>query len=455
MKPKLASRIHVVASNTYSTLLIALLVLSLQSNVLGKSSSPSIPRSTNSRSIYIDTSDDDDSSLVPSSNSQRKSLPPWNTSPKIDKYGFLATKYQRTHGSWEFVNEEGLPRDVDREENTNTNSNIKSNINNALLHVIGGRFQNLDEPVYIRQVPGDGNCLFHSISVSLSLLNNRTHVDMNVLPKRSKNGNAKTKRDEIVASYTHDLRHLHHYSRYLRLAAVSILSRNPRKLLFLQGNEYLRAKDLVSAAAAQYGMTSEEYCEQMKEDSYWGGGPEICALCNFLKRPIHVYELCNDWNSENEKEGTDDIDINVNEEEENDILSKAKCNSHFRLRRMACFGSPKFDRREALHILSADSRFPDITPGKQLPSGNHFLALFPETIVDNMARKRTRAEIRGGNVDDHDFKIQGKGRRRKISKHDHLIYFEDQDSMWNRGILKYTRVDFIWRFVQRLKLAFL
>jgi len=224
----------------------------------------------------------------------------------------------------------------------------------------------------------------------------------------------------------------------------------------LQGNEYLRAKDLVSAAAAQYGMTSEEYCQQMKEDSYWGGGPEICALCNFLKRPIHVYELCNDWIPENQTVDTDDVDTKMDkEEQQNEISLTLQCDRHFRLRRMACFGSPKFDRKEALHILSADSRFPDIAPGKQLPSGNHFLAIFPETIVDTLARNRHKAEMRGGDVSEHDYEGHGKVRRRKTSKHIHLTYFEDEDSIWNSGILKYTRIDFIWRFVRRLKLAFL
>lgn len=54
----------------------------------------------------------------------------------------------------------------------------------------------------------------------------------------------------------------------------------------------------------------------------------------------------------------------------------------FCLRRMACFGSPKYDRKEPLHILSADSRFPDVAPGRQVASGNHFLALFPYSSCD-------------------------------------------------------------------------
>ena len=66
------------------------------------------------------------------------------------------------------------------------------------------------------------------------------------------------------------------------------------------------------------------------------------------------------------------------------------------LRRMACFGSPKYDRHEALHILSADSRFPDLSPGKQVESGNHFLAMFPEEKKGK--QKRLRGGDGGGDV---------------------------------------------------------
>jgi len=278
--------------------------------------------------------------------------------------------------------------------------------------------------------------------------------------------------------------------RHLRSAAVDILSRNPRKLLFLQGNEYLRAKDLVSAAAAQYGMTGKEYCEQMRKDSYWGGGPEIVALCNFLRRPIHVYELCCD-------EEEEEIDMEMDEDCEEDVQSGAfsgsssgggskdgmdavvdtqgvktrrssrrssshskrpsEYNTQFQLRRMACFGSPKFDRREALHILSADSRFPDIEPGKQLASGNHFLALFPEELIESVMqeseekfwkkqemkeRRLQRADLRGGDAHVH---------------LDHGVddFDDDDDLFWSSGILKFFKIDFIWQFVHRLKLAFL
>ena len=64
----------------------------------------------------------------------------------------------------------------------------------------------------------------------------------------------------------------------------------------------------------------------------------------------------------------------------------------------ACFGSPRYDRREPLHILSADSRFPDIQPGKHQSTGNHFLAMFPDPHgeVASFVRKPARARVRGG-----------------------------------------------------------
>jgi hypothetical protein len=164
----------------------------------------------------------------------------------------------------------------------------------------------------------------------------------------------------------------------LRADAVACLRQRHRRL-FLQGRENLKANELVSAAAQQYGLTADEYCASMQQDCVWGGGPEIVALSNLLQRPIHVYELAI---QQQRPPGT----------------APAFC-----LRRMACFGSPKFDRRTALHILSADSRFPDVTPGNQLAAGNHFLAVFPQQLkrrVPNTHRKRRK--LRGGADDDDD-----------------------------------------------------
>ena len=87
----------------------------------------------------------------------------------------------------------------------------------------------------------------------------------------------------------HELRSL---SLSLRNSAVDVLANsnniNGRRKLFLQGDEYLEAHELLNAAAAQFDLDGREYCELMRKESYWGGGPEIVALCNYLQRPIHM-----------------------------------------------------------------------------------------------------------------------------------------------------------------------
>jgi len=207
--------------------------------------------------------------------------------------------------------------------------------------------------VEIRQVPGDGNCLFHSIAACL----HHTENDGQHLPMDS--------HERILELRSKSLE--------LRNAAVDVLhnvSQRGRRKLFLQGEEYLEARELLAAAAAQFELEGEEYCELMRKESYWGGGPEIVALCNYLQRPIHIYELVpTSKNNNNNNEQIQDKD---------DTNAKNTC-SQFTLRRMACFGSPRYDRREPLHILSADSRFPDVEPKRIRRVGNHFLALFPVT----------------------------------------------------------------------------
>jgi len=277
----------------------------------------------------------------------RNHFPPWNSSPNIDENGFLIPTYKRISGEWE---KEVKLRKKDR----------------ISLH---------NSPATIRQVPGDGNCLFHSISTCYAHAINGTHLDM-----RSP--------DTMEWLYRHSTK--------LRQLAVDCLEER-RKVLFLQGPEYLNAKDLVETAAAQYGISGNEYCDLMRQESYWGGGPEIVALCNVLQRPIHVYELYvpEDKQDEITRKGNRNRNVAT-------IDVSPPISTPFVLRRMACFGSPKFDRSPALHILSADSRFPDVTPGEQLESGNHFLAIFPSpttTTHTQSDEEENKQKIRGGGRD--------------------------------------------------------
>lgn len=216
-------------------------------------------------------------------------------------------------------------------------------------------------------------------------------------------------------------------------------------MLFLQGNEYHHARDLVAAAAAQYELSPEEYCDQMRKDSYWGGGPEIVALCNVLRRPIHVYELATVSSPESSLAGGG---ANFGEDglmgeglvEESKALVARRGGeedseggivegSQFRLRRMACFGSPKFDRRDALHILSADSRFPDVEPGKHLSSGNHFLAMFPQE--EDSAEGQRKGYLRPRRVRGGGGSVGLKRRRAKPNAPGSADHSNDEVEEWN------------------------
>ncbi|CAB9526408.1 OTU-like cysteine protease [Seminavis robusta] len=321
----------VVLHNVLRVLLIsALLIVS----TFGDSNSPrpSIPRSTHN-SHYQQLRQAADSATDFEASSEASSLlrerPPWNPSPQINDAGYCRGVYTRIPGDWE--------TDVQ----------------------LGGKHQNAVHlemvQVHIRQVPGDGNCLFHSISTCMAQVVNGTSLQ-----------------------YPQHLGWLYRQSACLRKQAVDCL-RQKRKTLFLQGHEYLKAQDLVEAAAAQYSISASEYCDLMQQDSYWGGGPEIVALSNVLKRPIHVYELA------------------ASSPGGNRLLLRG--NNCFVLRRMACFGSPKFDKKEPFHILSADSRFPDISPGHQMSSGNHFLAVFPipeqQAALEEFMKKEKRLKKKG------------------------------------------------------------
>jgi hypothetical protein len=369
--------------------------------------------------------------------SDRIHFPPWNPSPHIDPNGFLISKYRLIPGEWErdfygrkqhHHQRRQSPRPPPRRRRPPSTTN-KSPISLSRT-----------PPATIRQVPGDGNCLFHSISTCYAYAVNGTHLDL---------------RNPT------NLRWLYQQSTRFRQLAVDCLEgrryhdkdttnnnnihHNSARdqLLFLHGQDYLSCRDLVEAAASPYGISGKEYCHLMRQNSYWGGGPEIVALCNVLERPIHVYELhvpqiqstststtrttrtmkkskflASLFSTKQQQEQQDDKDgafsscdattqrsddtTTSSFKDENDTADDTDTDtrSFFVLRRMACFGSPKFDKETPLHILSVDSRFPDISPGKQLSSGNHFMAIFPHDNNDvaskKKKKKKKKTRIRGG-----------------------------------------------------------
>ena len=54
--------------------------------------------------------------------------------------------------------------------------------------------------------------------------------------------------------------------------------------LFMEEGETVNSEELLDLVSKHYNMTGERYCSQMMHSATWGGGPEIVALSNQLKR---------------------------------------------------------------------------------------------------------------------------------------------------------------------------
>mmetsp|Transcript_28518 Transcript_28518/g.60759 ORF Transcript_28518/g.60759 Transcript_28518/m.60759 type:complete len:401 (+) Transcript_28518:129-1331(+) len=186
-------------------------------------------------------------------------------------------------------------------------------------------------PVRIRQVPGDGSCLFHAVAAGI------------LYDKSTSNHN-----------HEHDAsKHLTHppmskvinYSSKLRTQAVDSLENGMKNntLVVLQNDETISASLLVSQAATMYDITKEEYVSNMRQENVWGGGPEMVALANCLARQILLLET-------------------VNAHDENAIY----------LKEITRFGPPS--ACYPIYILSTNQKFPKDYGKKEK---NHFLAVFP------------------------------------------------------------------------------
>jgi hypothetical protein len=201
--------------------------------------------------------------------------------------------------------------------------------------------------VRIRQVPSDGSCLFHAIGARI-LYDNLMHSEYTT----EHNNNISTE-----CNHPQKRQHLHHhppmsrviqYSQELRQQAVNALQYNPqRHFTMSQGEEPITASSLVELAAEQYDISSEEYLTSMRDESVWGGGPEIIALASELKRQVVVLEPEN-------------------------IDSVVCSDVHF----LARLGDASNDGNNPIYILCTNQQFPE-SFGRGRVDNNHFLAVFP------------------------------------------------------------------------------
>jgi len=157
---------------------------------------------------------------------------------------------------------------------------------------------------YVRQVPGDGSCLFHSLAAGLSYITTSDHLE-----------------------FDKSLRHL---SKSLRDMSIETLAQR-NELLIIENNQTMLSQDLLEIVCTHYNYSSsQQYLEDLKNPKTWGGGPEIVAISNRLRRPVHVYELCSDG-----------------------FIGMKK----FKLALCGRFGSPVFDDKAPLYLLCADGRY--------------------------------------------------------------------------------------------------
>jgi len=214
-------------------------------------------------------------------------------------------------------------------------------------------------PVRIRQVPGNGSCLFHAIAAGI-LFDDSTSKD---------NHDHNVSRAIPSDRTTHPpMSKVIDYSSTLRTLAVETLAngiiRNDIKAvelsetqLVMQNDETISTSSLVNNAAMQYGISSEEYLSSMRQADVWGGGPEIVALANCLERPIVLLEP-------------------ISEEHENDIVGVGE--SVVYLKKIATFRSwfrpSEEGEGKPIYILSANQQFPKEYHDR---TNNHFLAVFP------------------------------------------------------------------------------
>jgi len=182
--------------------------------------------------------------------------------------------------------------------------------------------------------------------------------------------------------YTHQHRDfdgsLRKVSEKLRRLAVKLLT-GENDTLVMDNGEEISSSNLLQIVSDHYNMTTNEYCAKMLQTHAWGGGPEIVAISNHLKRPIHVYELASSSsNGKSSSSNSAGASSRISSSSSSSSSSISTTSKDFYLKVCAKFGSPTFDNHEKpLCILCADGRFPNIKPGTQKKAGDHFLALFP------------------------------------------------------------------------------
>ena len=127
----------------------------------------------------------------------------------------------------------------------------------------------------LRNVPGDGDCVFHAVLSSV-------YISMGML-----NPDAAFTSSNLMSSMVDEMRNV--VANFLTSPDGTLYVNNkPKKRL-------VRCKDLLVSAAKTEGLTNEEYLTKLRlpgrMGGIYGGGPELTVLSNILRRPISIYHL--------------------------------------------------------------------------------------------------------------------------------------------------------------------
>jgi hypothetical protein len=132
-----------------------------------------------------------------------------------------------------------------------------------------------DESQYfvMRNVPGDGDCVFHAVLGSV-------FVSMGMI-------NPDSDYSDTVHAMALEMRRV--VANFLSSPDGTLYVNNkPRKRI-------VRCRDLLASAAMAEGMSCEEYLTRLrrpgKVGGLYGGGPELTVLSNILRRPISIFHL--------------------------------------------------------------------------------------------------------------------------------------------------------------------
>jgi hypothetical protein len=117
----------------------------------------------------------------------------------------------------------------------------------------------------LRNVPGQGDCMFQAVALA-----SFASVGLGA-------------NNVLLQAITKELRSL----------TASLLEESGN--LVIEGSRIVSCKALLASAAKQEGLSTENYLSRLRkegvEGGLYGGGPELTALCNLLRRPISIYEL--------------------------------------------------------------------------------------------------------------------------------------------------------------------